>query len=183
MDDSCIAEEVGLDIICFALFEESLVPPPRGNSATVDAMAVLAAREEGRFRGDKIAHVGLAVEKSKERKMIARMESREKALRLGGWVEKFMLVKVGAVWLFVCVVVRCFWRETSVSSLERSPKSQLLRDERYGQQKVESIFKGTPCWNGVCVTVVIHYALSFLCNVLRFAWTCTVDAESRTEVH
>lgn len=100
MDDSCIAEEVGLDIICFALFEESLVtppPPPRGSSATVDAMAVLAAREEGRFMGDKIAHVGLAVEKSKERKMIARMESREKALRLGGWVEKFMVVKVGAV--------------------------------------------------------------------------------------
>ncbi len=96
MDDSCIAEEVGLDIICFALFEESLVtpPPPRGSSATVDAMAVLAAREEGRFMGDKIAHVGLAVEKSKERRMIARMESREKALRFG-WVEKFML-KVGA---------------------------------------------------------------------------------------
>ncbi len=91
MEESCIVEGAGMDDIIFALFEESLVPPPRGNSAAVDAMTVLAARDDGRFMGDKIAHVGLAVDKLKERKRIARIESREKALRLGGWVEKFMV--------------------------------------------------------------------------------------------
>jgi len=84
MDDTCIVDAG----VVFAV-EESLappMPPPRGNKATVDAMAVLAARDDdGRFIGDRIAHVGLAAEKWEERKTSARTEiSREEALRLGG---------------------------------------------------------------------------------------------------
>ena len=83
MEDSCIVD-VGVDFVV----EESLVapmPPPRGRRATVDAMAVLAARDDGRFMGDRMAHVGLAAESWKVRSTIARMECREEALRRGGW--------------------------------------------------------------------------------------------------